>query len=208
MSASNIFEGGLFGLSKNRSDMLKNLSEANNNASHDEIAYSKQIILEDLYKDNDLLLVLNNPELEGCPAEDYRNVNIFSYIKIPETQSKVKNFVCFEVNEREPVRHNDIMITRQIVFRTVSHEDDVETPWGIDRQDLLAMIIKDRFCWSNCLGLHLKKTYDAGKIAENGYYYRDMYFEAISTNGLNKATRNNVLDNKLDRGLYDARRFD
>ena len=52
-----------------------------------------------------------------------------------------------------------------------------------------------------------KKVYDAGKIAENGYYYRDMYFEAIATNGLNKAVRNNALD-KANRGTYDKRRFD
>ena len=204
---SNQFEDGLFGLSKNRSDMLKNLTVATDIGSHDEIAYTKQLILEDLYKDNDLLLVLNNPDLKGCPPEDYRNVNIFSYMKIPDTQNKVKNFVCFEVNEREPVSSNDVLMTRQIIFRTVSHEEDVETIWGIDRQDLLAMIIKDRFSWSNCLGLHMKKVYDAGKIAENGYYYRDMYFEAMATNGLNKAVRNNALD-VANRGTYDKRRFD
>ena len=50
-----------------------------------------------MYKDPDLLEVLHNKELEKINAspEDYRNINIFSYLKIPETQSIVKNFICF-----------------------------------------------------------------------------------------------------------------
>lgn len=204
---SDVFTGGLSGLSKARTDLLLNLTSKQQTGNYDEIATVKALILEDLYKDSDLLTVINNPELEGCDPEDYRDVNIFSYIKIPETQSVVKNFVCFEVNDREALSGNNAMIYRQIFFRVIAHKNDVNTVWGVDRQDLLGLIIKDRFSWSNCLGMQLKKIYDCGKVSENGYYYRDIYYETTVTNGLYKATTQNALD-KGRRGVYDKRSFD
>lgn len=208
----NPFEGGLFGLSKARTDIITSLTDSHEMGNHDDIVAAKMRVLEDFYKDSDLLLVLNNPDLKDSPPEDYRNVNIFSFMKIPETQTQVKNFLCFEINDREPLDNNDAFITRQLIVRTISHEKDVDTPWGIDRQDLLALIVKDRLAWSNCLGTHLKKVYDCGKIAENGYYFRDMYFEALVPNGLYKATKQNNLDRKSvnnpRRDVYDKRRFD
>ena len=162
---------------------------------YDDITYDKTVILKDLYKDPDLLEVLHNKELEKINAspEDYRNINIFSYLKIPDTQSVVKNFICFEVDTTEEVFNNNVMVTKLVKFRTVSHVDDVETEYGIDRQDLLALIVKDRFNWSNILGMQLKKIYDSGKVTENDYYYRDIYFKTTVTNSLQKGIAQNLL---------------
>lgn len=169
----------------------------------DSISYAKQIILEDIYKDADIFEVLHNEELEQKNAvpEDYHNVNIFSYLKIPDAQSKVKNFLCFEVNDTEILYSNKIMITKQIIFRTVSHKDDVETLYGIDRQDLLAALIKERFQWSNVLGTQLVKTYDSAKVAENGYYYRNIHFTQTAPNNLQERLSCNRLD-RLGRDYY------
>lgn len=162
----------------------------------DGISYAKQKILEDIYLDPDIFEVLHNEELEAqnAPPEDYHNVNIYSYLKIPDAQSKVKNFLCFEVNDLEISYQNRIMITKQVIFRTVSHKDDVETIYGIDRQDLLAALIKERFNWSNLLGTQLVKTYDSAKVAENGYYYRNIYFQQITPNDIQERLSCNRLD--------------
>lgn len=161
----------------------------------DDITYDKMIILKDLFKDADLLELLNNKELENINAspEDYYNVNIFSYLKIPETQSVVKNFICFEVDDTEEVYGNNVMISKLVRFRTVSHEDDIITEYGMNRQDLLALIIKDRFNWSNILGMQLKKIYDEGKVSENDYYYRDIWYKTITPNSLQKGTTTNYM---------------
>lgn len=167
---------------------------------YDDISYDKQLILEDIYKDPDIFEVLHNTELEkaGAVPEDYYNVNIYSYLKIPDSQSKVKNFICFEVNHLDVSYQNKIMITKQVIIRTVSHKDDVETIYGIDRQDLLGALIKERLQWSNLLGTQLVKTYDAGKVAENGYYYRNIYFTQITPNGLQNRVMSNHLDGRRD----------
>ena len=80
------------------------------------------------------------------------------------------------------------MITKNITFRTVSHGDDAITDWGIPRHDLLAMIIKSEFDWTNVFGMHLSKIYDRGRVSEDGYYYRELIYETTVPNNLvNKA---------------------
>lgn len=184
-------------------DRISRLISCHDNSGYDAISYDKQIILEDIYKDKDIIEILNNQDLvnKNAPPEDYHNVNIYSYLKIPDAQSTVKNFICFEVNDIEISYSNKIMITKQIIFRTISHKDDVETTLGIDRQDLLGALIKERFQWSNILGTRLVKTYDAGKVAENGYYYRNMYFQQIAPNDIQDRLSSNRLD-KIGRDYY------
>lgn len=152
----------------------------------DMISVMKQMILKDLYLDKDIFEVLHNVDLEKKHAlpEDYYNVNIFSYLRIPGAQSVVKNFICFEVNDVNELFQDTVFLERNVIFRTLSHEQDVQTKWGIDRQDLLAMLIKDRFSWTNHMGMRLNRIYDVGKSAENGYYYREIRFNVVSPNAL------------------------
>lgn len=152
----------------------------------DEVAWLKQMLTKDLYSDSDIIEALHNVELQEANAlpEEYRNVNIFSYLKVPDTQSVVKNFICFEVNDMEQPYNATSFIERNIVFRCISHEDDVRTEYGIDRQDLIAMLVKDRMSWTNFMGMRISKEYDVGKIAENGYYYREIRFFVLSPNAM------------------------
>ena len=184
-------------------ERIEKLFSCRSEQGFDSISYDKRKILEDLYKDSDIIEILNNKELQAanaCP-EDYYNVNIYSFLKIPDAQSKVKNFICFEVNDTDIVDSNKIMSSKQIMFRAICHKDDVNTIWGINRQDLLAALIKERFQWSNILGTQLVKTYDSGKVAENGYYYRNMYFEQIAPNDIQNRLMSNRLD-KIGRDYY------
>lgn len=178
-------------------DRIEKIFTKSSCSGYDGIIHSKNIILNDIYKDNDIFELLHNTELEklNSPHEDYFNVNIFNFLKIPDAQSTVKNFICFEVDDINVSYSNKIMTLRQITFRVISHKDDVETIYGISRHDLLAALIKERFQWSNILGPQLKKTYDAGKVAENGYYYRTIYFQQNIPNDL----QDNLINNRLDR---------
>ena len=109
--------------------------------------------------------------------------------------------VCGYLRQISTTESNNIMVSKQIIFRTIAHQDDVSTIWGIDRQDLLAALVKERFQWSNILGTQLIKTYDSGKVAENGYYYRNMYFEQTAPNDIQNRLKSNRLD-KLGRDYY------
>lgn len=174
-------------------ERLSIINKINEDSKYDDISYDKHVILKKLCNDSDILEILHNVELEEINAspEDYHNVCIFSYLKIPKTQSKVKNFICFEVDDMEPSYYNNVNMQKIIKFRTISHEEEVETIYGIDRQDLLALLVKDIFNWSNCLGAQLKKVYDSGKITENDYYYREIHYLTTTTNSLQRGTTNN-----------------
>lgn len=162
---------------------------------YDDTERYKYLIMKMLTDNQDILWTLHNKPLEekvdingNLNGDSYRDVSIFSFLKIPGTQSEVKNFVCFEVDDVSKYANNGILLTKNITFRAISHADDCVTDWGIARQDLLATIIKNEFDWSNIFGIHLEKVYDKGRIGENNYYYRELIYETTSPNNLvNKA---------------------
>lgn len=173
----------------------------NDKDKYDDIERYKYLIMKILTEDQDILNTLHNKDLEKKYTNDngiingdaYRDVNIYSFLKIPDSQSTVKNFICFEVDDVEIPRYSEVLIKKNIIFRTISHDDDYQTDWGVNRQDLLAMIIKSKFDWSNVFGMHLEKVYDKGRIAENGYYYREFIFETTTLNNMvNKAKNSGV----------------
>lgn len=174
-------------------DRLKLIQNIHKDHKIDEITYCKYAIQQKLFADPDLIELLHNKELleQDAPPEDYKNVNIFSFMKIPDTQSTVKNFICFEVDDTEPSLQNNVIIKKIVRFRAISHQDDIETGYGIDRQDLIALVIKDIFNWSTLLNMQMKKIYDKGNVAENGYYYRDIHYVLEMTNSLQRGTTNN-----------------
>ncbi|WP_346961252.1 hypothetical protein [Clostridium sp.] len=187
-------------LSQEMINIIEKSHRDGNGMQYDDIDRYKYLIMKMLTSNNDILKTLHNEELEkkiidweNPNGDIYRNENIFDFLKIPDTQSKVKNFICFEVNDIEPMRYNENLIIKNIIFRTISHDEDYTTDWGISRQDLLAAIIKSGFDWTNIFGSQLIKINDKGKIAENGYYYREFVYEArVPNNLVNKAQNGGV----------------
>lgn len=195
-------------LSQEMIDIIERSHRQGDGLAYDDIDSYKYIIMDILTKNQDILKTLHNKDFEqedkkinGLLNGDlYRDVNIFNFLKIPDTQSVSKNYICFEVDDMEQVRYNEALITKNITFRTVAFEDDIKTDWGIARQDLLAMIIKNEFDWSNVFGMHVSKIYDRGRVSEDGYYYRELIYETTVANNLvNKARNTGVTYDKFKR---------
>ena len=200
-------------LSQEMQDIINRSHRDGDGDCYDDNERYKYKIMKMLTANNDILWTLHNAELEAkfshvkdengnivLNGDAYRNVSIFNFLKIPDTQSKVRNYICFEVDDIEQPRYNDSLLVKNIIFRTVSHDEDYETDWGIARQDLLAMIVQSEFDWTNVFGLHLEKVMDKGRIAENGYYYREFIYEtSVPNNMVNK--------NKNGGVTYNGRRI-
>lgn len=196
-------------LSKEMQAIIDRSHKDGDGVCYDDNERYKYKIMKMLTENEDVLWSLHNAELEDrfshtrdkdgnivLNGDAYRNISIFNFLKIPDTQSKVRNYICFEVDDVEQPRYNDHMLVKHIIFRTVSHDDDFETDWGIARQDLLAAIIQSEFDWSNVFGIHLEKVLDRGRVAENGYYYREFVYETTVPNNLpNKAKNGGVTYN-------------
>lgn len=192
-------------LSQAMQDIINKSHADGGGECYDDNERYKYRIMKLLTENQDILWTLHNKELEEksyttkdedgneiemLNGDTYRDVSIFNFLKIPEIQSTVKNYICFEVNDVEQPRYNKDFIIKNIIFRTVSHEDDYKTDWGIARQDLLSAIIQSEFDWSNKFGAHIEKISDRGRIAENGYYYREFIYETTIPNNLRNKKKN------------------
>ena len=168
--------------------MIRDIQKAS-----DDIIEMKRLIKQKLIADTDILEALHNPQIEDSPDE-FLDTNIFGFIRIPQTQDTVRNFICFTVDDIEDHRFNTHMKVQQIQFNCICHLDDMKTEYGIDRHDLLGFLVRDVFNWSNDFGVQFKLVYNKESTIDSDYYCRTLKFERDTTNNLNNATRSNYYD--------------
>ena len=169
--------------------MLRDIQKCN-----DDIIEMKRLIKQKLIADTDILEALNNADIPLDSPDEFLDVNIFGFIRIPQTQDTVRNFICFTVDDIEGSQYNSHFKVQQIQFTCICHLDDMKTKYGIDRHDLLGYLIRDVFNWSNDFGLQFKLVYNKESTVDSDYYCRTLKFERECTNSLNKATRSNQHD--------------
>lgn len=153
----------------------------------DDIIRRKRIIKRILYEDPDIISLLNNPELDPESPDEYIGVNIHSAIHLPESQDSVKNFICFDIDDLRGTKTNKAFKDQVCTFRVFCHEDDLYTPYGAERHDLIGYCIRDLFNWSNILGLQLRLDYDVSGITDVHYVSRTLKFLMTTPNDLYQA---------------------
>ena len=107
---------------------------------NDDIIEMKRLIKQKLIADVDVLEALHNPDIDIDSPDEFLDNNIYGFIRIPQTQDTVRNFICFTVDDIEESRWNEVMKTQYIQFTCICHLDDMKTKYGIDRHDLLGLI--------------------------------------------------------------------
>ncbi len=157
----------------------------------DDIIVAKRLIKEKLYSDPDVIEALNNPELDPEEPDTYLDINIFDYIRIPGTTTQVKNFICFDVKQDRLSYTNDHMKSQLYIFHVFCHADDIKTPYGVSRHDLLSYLIRDIFNFSNMFGMQLEEKANEPGIAEGNYSTRLITFKTVTPNSLNRAVTTN-----------------
>ena len=157
----------------------------------DDISSMKRIIRQKLTSDPDIIEVLNNHELDTSNPDDYLDTNIFAYIRVPTVQDVARNFICFSVDDISDHEYNNVMKIQYVQFVVFCHADDVKTPYGIERHDLLGYLIRDVFGYSNMFGMQAKLIYNKEGVTDTNYSTRTLKFELTKTNSLNKAVMRN-----------------
>ena len=164
------------------------------NNVQDDIIEMKRLIKQKLIADPDILEALNNKDLDLDSPDEFLDVNIFGFIRVPQTQDTVRNFICFAVNDIEPARDNTHMKVQYIQFNCICHLDDIKTKYGIDRHDLISFLVRENFNWTNDFGLQFKLVSNKESIVDSDYYCRTLQFEATKLNSLNNARRDGLHD--------------
>lgn len=204
-----------------KQDILDNLRLRSTNPDDDNIKYKKNIE-KVLMRCPDLLYALNEKDLEselfnedgtlnvdadGNPLGEWDryfgdNANIRPYLFIPQTQTEIKHYVCYQTNFTETLKYKDIQKYGKIVFNIFIHgEDRTDLLTGIPRHDLIGSIIKDKINWTNIFGIQCHLCSDQESSTDNNYVVRTLVFETTSLNSITQSSTNynpNII-NKLGR---------
>ena len=185
--------------------LLRKLRAYANTPDDDNIKY-KNIIKNALLNCPELLYSLHDEELESELFDDNGNLymdeetgkllgevdryfggtsNIRPYLFIPDTQTEVKHYICYQVEFNEMPRYNNIEKYTLIIFNIFVHGDDrVDKLTGIPRHDLIASIIREKFNWSSIFGMQAKLISSKESTTDNNYICRTLTFQVLDLNGI------------------------
>ena len=190
-----------------KEDLLDKLRAYADNPDDDNIRY-KEKIHDALLSNAELLYALNNEELESELFDGDKlnideetgellgevdryfgdNSNIRPYLFIPDTQTDVKHYVCYQVAFDELPRYQryqNIQKYTEITFNIfVNGKDRTDKLTGIPRHDLIASIIREKFNWSNIFGMQTHLISSKESITDNNYLVRTLIFQITDVNSI------------------------
>lgn len=170
----------------------------------DNIRY-KEKIRDALLNNAELLYALNNEELESELFDGDKlnidkdtgellgevdryfgdNSNIRPYLFIPDTQTDVKHYVCYQVMFDESPRYQNVQKYTEITFNIfVNGKDRTDKLTGIPRHDLIASIIREKFNWSNIFGMQTHLISSKESVTDNNYLVRTLIFQITDVNSI------------------------
>lgn len=148
----------------------------------DDIIRKKRLIEQILYSDEDIVDILDNPNIDPESPEDIIYDNIWPCIRIPGTQDTSKNFITFTVDDMERMPANSAMKSQIVQFVIFVHKDNIKTKYGMARHDLLGYLIRDIFNLSNKLGPQMELISNREYVTDADYHTRTLKFEIIDDN--------------------------
>ena len=188
-----------------KEELLNKLRAYADTPDDDNIKY-KHIIRKALLNCPELLYALNNNELEHELFDEDGNLlinkdtgellgevdryfgdnsNIRPSLFIPDTQTTVNSYVCYQVMFDELPRYQNIYKYNEIIFNIfVNGKDRTDKLTGIPRHDLIASIIRERFNWSSIFGMQSKLISSKESITDNDYVVRTLIFQIEDTNSI------------------------
>lgn len=188
-----------------KEDLLNKLRAYADTPDDDNIKY-KGIIKRALLNCPELLYALNNNELESELFDDNGNLlidkdtgellgevdryfgdnsNIRPSLFIPDTQTTVNSYVCYQVMFDELPRYSNIQKYTEITFNIfVNGKDRTDKLTGIPRHDLIASIIREKFNWSNIFGMQTHLISSKESVTDNNYLVRTLIFQITDVNSI------------------------
>ena len=188
-----------------KEELLNKLRAYADTPDDDNIRY-KEKIHDALLNNAELLYALNNEELESELFDEDDNLlideetgellgevdryfgdnsNIRPYLFIPDTQTDVKHYICYQVMFDELPRYQNIQKYTEITFNIfVNGKDRTDKLTGIPRHDLIASIIREKFNWSNIFGMQTHLIASKESTTDNNYLVRTLIFQIIDVNSI------------------------
>lgn len=170
-------------------DQKQYLIDLKKKPNEDVVRY-KEIVKQMLLENDTLMYLLHNKELEEVDAEndEYFGTSIRSAYIIPETQTEVQHFLCFECNIKKMSIDNPAIKYQEIIFYILCNDKDLLVEdIGASRHDLIGAVIIDMFNGSNRFGGQLKLISDQPSVTDNHYCTRTLIFQQKTPDSMTKA---------------------
>ena len=190
-----------------KNDLLNKLRAYRTTPDDDVILY-KQKIKNALLSNPYLLYALNDKKLESELFDKNGNINwewnedtkqyeplgewdryfgsdslIRPFLFIPDTQTTVKCYMCYQVGFRDTIKYQSGLKETQVTFNIFVHGDDrMDKLTGIPRHDLIASIIRERFAWSNIFGMQTYLVQNYESTTDTNYITRTLIFQLTDLN--------------------------
>lgn len=190
-----------------KNDLLNKLRAYKDTPDDENISY-KNKIKKALLSNPCLLYALNEESLESELFDDDGNINwewneekkeyeplgewdryfgsnsnIRPFLFIPDTQTEVKHYICYQVSFQDTVRYQPGLKDTLITFNIFVHGNDrMDKLTGVPRHDLIASIIRERFAWSNIFGMQTYLVSDRESTTDNNYLVRTLVFQLTDLN--------------------------
>ena len=207
-----------------KEDLLNKLRSYRTAPDDDNILY-KQKIKKALLSNPCLLYALNENKLESELFDHDGNINwewneetkeyeplgewdryfgsdsnIRPFLFIPDTQTEVKHYICYQTSFNESPRYNAIEKYAQITFTIFVHGNDrMDKLTGIPRHDLIASILRERINWTNIFGTHCELVSNRESTTDNNYLVRTLVFQLTALKNISQTQNNKscVINNKV-----------
>lgn len=189
-------------------DDLLNKLRAYKTTPDDDVILYKQKIKNALLSNPYLLYALNDKKLESELFDKNGNINwewnedtkqyeplgewdryfgsdslIRPFLFIPDTQTTVKCYMCYQVGFRDTIKYQSGLKETQVTFNIFVHGDDrMDKLTGIPRHDLIASIIRERFAWSNIFGMQTYLVQNYESTTDTNYITRTLVFQLTDLN--------------------------
>ena len=207
-----------------KDDLLNKLRAYKTTPDDENIQYKKKIE-KALMLNPCLLYTLNEKSLESELFDDDGNINwkwneetkeyeplgewdryfgsdsnIRPFLFIPDTQTEVKHYICYQTSFNESPRYNAIEKYAQITFTIFVHGNDrMDKLTGIPRHDLIASILRERINWTNIFGTHCELVSNRESTTDNNYLVRTLVFQLTALKNISQTQNNKscVINNKV-----------
>lgn len=144
---------------------------------------TKMNIMLLLAGDQQIFDLINNPDISYEYYDELIGENIFPYLKVDHTVQQSGTFIGIKIDF--PNRNKNIIYKNtSITFLIISSNNQVLTPQGFCRTDLIAERINSLFDWSSILGYRMELSYEKENPLNEDFYYREMKFVSVSPNGI------------------------
>lgn len=186
-------------------ELIEMLKEQDQKSHCYEDIWIKNKVKECLLNNPFILYMLNNDKLQELDDPTaYFDTNIFEYYLLPETQSEVKNYICYETSWTEQPRYQDNMKYQLLTFYIACSCKDgnvIEENTGIARHDILAALIIDQFNWTNILGYQIKLVSDQSRPVDNGFCARTLIFQQVTPQNITKPMKvgNSIVSSLINK---------